>query len=1119
MQIPLFVDQVNDHNLDSLAGFRLQRFEVLNWGTFDKRPWVMDLQGNTALLTGANGSGKSTLVDGLLTLLVSNTYKRRKYNQASSATGKSDQDEKTYVQGAYGRSRVEESYGLKTKLLRTDGTLTVLLAYFSDRITKQDLTLAQVLWIENGSVRKFFVIANAELAIAAHFTSSPRIADLKKHLKASGVEVFDEFGKYSQQFRKRLGLQSEKALDLFNQTVSIKEIDGLNDFVRNHMLEKTDVQTKIHELQESYQNLTISHGAIQKARRQLEHLAPLTEEAEKYTNLKKEVATLQQFQPIVPAFFARKKLNLLEQEMQAIGQQLTQDEDELAQCDRTLTNLRQEHDQLMISISNDSVGQRLQELKRELEQRQKELTSKKNQTKEYDRLAQQLDLPPYTKSNTFYAARTKGENLKQDIDEALQTLVARRDDEIATQRDLQKQQTKLEDELKSLRSRKSQIPKTNLDIRDRLARELNLAQTALPFVGELLQVRPEAQEWQGAIERLLKSFGLCILVSDAHYQAVNAYVNQTHLRGRLVYYRVTPVVVSPTQRPLDPQQIPHKLEIKQENNTFSQWLRDQLVRQFSYVCCDTENQLQHETRAITLKGLIKGGERHEKDDRTPISDRSQYILGWNNASKIQTLETDLKQLNQQLTQIDKQVQQLERSSKQRMQQTSWLQDFMKFVDFSEIDWRTIECDRLKLQEHKQQLEASSDRLKQLETGLQSVQQEIAQAGQHCDNLNRGIGTLTIKQSNNQSQQNECEDKIRSISEQDIHAFATRWNTKIKKYLMALETIAQEEETLRDDLQEQLRQQEQQQNKSDNSLTTLMVKFKNAFPEITLELATSLEDLDEYLKLKTQIEYDDLPRHEQRFKQLMNEKVIIAISMFKSSLEKQEEEIQQSIDELNESLQKIDYRDATYIKLLCDPSRNREIRDFKQDLIACLGDIARYSAEDNEERFKNIQTRLIERFKSEARWTSLVTDVRNWLDFSVSERYRLDNAEKEHHTDSSGKSGGQKVKLAYTILASAIAYQFGLSQDMVKNKSFRFVVIDEAFSKSDDSNARYAMELFKNLNLQLLVVTPKDKINVIESYISSLHFVHNVPEGNCSQIVSVPIEKHRQNRQLNSQNRD
>ena len=75
-----------------------------------------------------------------------------------------------------------------------------------------------------------------------------------------------------------------------------------------------------------------------------------------------------------------------------------------------------------------------------------------------------------------------------------------------------------------------------------------------------------------------------------------------------------------------------------------------------------------------------------------------------------------------------------------------------------------------------------------------------------------------------------------------------------------------------------------------------------------------------------------------------------------------------------------------------------------------------------------------------------------------------------------------------------------------------MVIDEAFSKSDDSNARYAMELFKNLDLQLLVITPKDKINVIEPYIDSLHFVHNSPEGNYSQIASVSIETYREKRE-------
>ena len=293
----------------------------------------------------------------------------------------------------------------------------------------------------------------------------------------------------------------------------------------------------------------------------------------------------------------------------------------------------------------------------------------------------------------------------------------------------------------------------------------------------------------------------------------------------------------------------------------------------------------------------------------------------------------------------------------------------------------------------------------------------------------------------------------------------------------------------------------------------MVNFETAFPETAVEMGTTPEALDEYIKLKTQIEHDDLPRHERRFKELMTEKIIIAISMFKSSLEKQEEEIQQNIHDLNESLRLIKYTKATYIELQCNATHDREVRDFRNDLIICLGDTIRQGFEDNEERFRNIQARLIKRFKEEERWKNKVTDVRNWLDFSVSERYQSDDTEKEHHTDSSGKSGGQKVKLAYTILASAIAYQYGLNREDPRAKSFRLVFIDEAFSKSDDDNARYAMALFKSLELQLLVITPRDKINAIEQYISSLHFVYNTSEGNSSSIASTPIEKYRQNRQL------
>lgn len=55
---------------DALTGFRLQRLEVYNWGTFDKRVWSLHPDGRNCLLTGDIGSGKSTLVDAITTLLV-----------------------------------------------------------------------------------------------------------------------------------------------------------------------------------------------------------------------------------------------------------------------------------------------------------------------------------------------------------------------------------------------------------------------------------------------------------------------------------------------------------------------------------------------------------------------------------------------------------------------------------------------------------------------------------------------------------------------------------------------------------------------------------------------------------------------------------------------------------------------------------------------------------------------------------------------------------------------------------------------------------------------------------------------------------------------------------------
>ena len=78
---------------------------------------------------------------------------------------------------------------------------------------------------------------------------------------------------------------------------------------------------------------------------------------------------------------------------------------------------------------------------------------------------------------------------------------------------------------------------------------------------------------------------------------------------------------------------------------------------------------------------------------------------------------------------------------------------------------------------------------------------------------------------------------------------------------------------------------------------------------------------------------------------------------------------------------------------------------------------------------------------------------------------------------------------------------------MRARSVRFVVIDEAVGRGSDESAQYGLELFRQLNLQLLIITPLQKIHIIEPYVSSVGFVHN-EGGRESRLRSLSIEEYR-----------
>ena len=293
-----------------------------------------------------------------------------------------------------------------------------------------------------------------------------------------------------------------------------------------------------------------------------------------------------------------------------------------------------------------------------------------------------------------------------------------------------------------------------------------------------------------------------------------------------------------------------------------------------------------------------------------------------------------------------------------------------------------------------------------------------------------------------------------------------------------------------------------------------MRFKDWRSDVhALPEASSINLIGEYQKLYDRLVKEDLVRHKKKFDEYLQETIINKVSDFRMFFNNWEKSIKDTIQMLNQSLAEIDFSTTpvTFIQLVNSKRTNAEVAEFRQKLENAIPNIHEMNSTIDGKRThfeKKIQP-LMEQLKIE-QWRKRVMDVRSWFSYKAEEFYK-ETGQKFKTYESMGQlSGGEKAQLTYTILGSAIAYQFGLTKDGLQAKSLRFIAIDEAFKAQDEDKARYLISLCKQLNLQLLVVTPSDNIHIVENDISFVHYVER--NGNESRLFDMPIEIFRQERE-------
>ena len=1112
---------------ETLSGFRLTRLELYNWGTFDERVWSLGANARNCLLTGDIGSGKSTIVDAVTTLLL--PANRISYNKAAGADTR-ERSLRSYVLGYYKSERNEVTGTTRPVALRDGTSYSVILGVFTNEGYDATVTLAQVFWLRDagaGQPERFYVMADKTMSVAADFADfGTDIVSLRKKLRAAGVRVYDSFPEYGKDFRRRLGIESEQAMELFHQTVSMKSVGNLTDFVRDHMLEPFDAARWTENIVAHFEDLTKAHDAVQRAQAQLAALQPLLADCDGHDKIAAEIEALTSQRTALRYYFADLKAALLDRLLIDLYSERAQLDAQLNQLEVRLKELRERETNLRIELAGNG-GNRLAEIERQLTEADATCTKRMERAERFSKLLTEAGLDQVETAEHFAARRREIVTARNTAKQELADRQNRLTETAVEAKTLRDEAAEVNAELVSLQQRRNNIPKLNLDLRQKLCRELELAETALPFAGELIAVRDEESAWEGAAERLLRSFALSVLVPEQHYAAVSDWINVHHLNARIVYYRV-PDMTGAARRgayvqPPSSTALSGKLEVR--DTPFAPWLERELASRAGYECVETMADFRRAPRAVTKAGQIKSaGGRHEKDDRSRIDDRSTYVLGWSNERKISALVRRAERLQSRLNAINAEQAKHEKARDAAIERGQVLAGLDQTREFTEIDWPSLVNRIEELKEEKHSLEAASTELKRLNRDLEAVKLQIENAdGKHGAVRERigGVGGQ-IRAAG------DSLDELRKTlaepgCEQARDHFLAIGELLAKPPLAELPPRSpgdcdNAETTASGEITAVIDRRAARKTTLSNRIVAAMGEFRRQYPIETAELDDSVASADGYRELHMRLNDDDLPRFQKQFKTYLNQNTIRDIAGFQSQLNKQAEVIRGRIATINESLVDVDYNPGRFIRLEAQLTPNTEIRDFRAELRACTDDAVSGDASDqySEQKFLQV-SRIIERFRgregqtdADRKWTRYVTDVRNWFLFTASERWRADDTEYEHYADSAGKSGGQKEKLAYTILAASLAYQFKLEWGSTKSRTFRFAVIDEAFGRGSDESTRFALELFRRLGLQLLIVTPLQKIHVIEAYVSAVGFVDN-PSSRYSRLQTLTIEEYRARR--------
>lgn len=1096
---------------------RMTRLHLINWHNFQDN--IIDFKNITYLL-GVNAVGKTTIMDAIRYCLTTNKDFNTAGNKKSGRTLLGSVHQKQRAEDSYLRPGHTVSYIGIEFLDEAIKKTFVIIARVESETPKQDLRGVYQDWYitkpgyslldipffvknkdgKSPASREAFKLDNKGMDRASNQADARR-----KICRMLGIgEADSPIGKkFNEVFHMGTSLEDIKDIREFIYTYILPEPEVNIDFLQKDMIELERLQEILQEASDREALLKEINEKIKNARELLVKVK-INEILVAYANLQGNIEETNERKYLIGEWEV--SLSLFEEKLTELSGRESKASELLYEAQRAAENNAENKEMLSLESENKNnkvEEKRLTEEAAKFDNVAKDLFELKDKL---NKLGFIFDIDSCIRDENCFE-ETKIAEIKRitkifaDMEEQIKNYDAKIRTDIAK---LNEEGNGLSSKIKSLESGVMCYPKEAIFVRNKINEALSeqSKKADARLLCELLYMTDKS--WQDAVESYLNTQRFNIIVEPDNY-----------ILAKKVFISLGDKVNGIGL--IDTRKIKN-VEYKTEKDSY---LGDKIESENIYakayarfvmkdvICCESSDDLEKFSKSVTKDRL-----RFQSFCLQRMAKREHFI-------GVDAIEKQLKAAKKELLDIQNSLKELEDAKKNFDLVYNGYTKFRAGEGFSKLE-KYCESGKKakelgikiadiakKIEEFKKNpiLLAMYDRVKECKKNVNYIRDEITDAKAKkqniIDNIRKSNLLIEELKKNLEELKIVYENSIKGYSEFALDVEKKYLNERKSKKASAIaynfsNRMAHDNIALNSYLNQEL--------------IPLQQKYTATY---TCDYATGLEGANRYMQEYLTLQNIELERHKN---ELAKAQIRCKDRFRKEVLFRMKDDIlraRQQFKQINRVMENLEYGEESY-RFGIDKSKDKElglfydiIMDKDNQQIDRENDMLAYMAEVNksevfESQIDDFMSRImidVEEHakqnltgqKSKAKSMGMYVDYRTYLDYDIIIKNSVTEKEVALSKVSGEGSGGENQAPFYVAICSSLLQIYEQS----KEESMRLILLDEAFNNMTSDRIEPMMNMFKKLNLQLVLIATAEKATSILPYCDITYSI--VKSGNRNAI--------------------